>query len=168
MRVSAKVDYAIRALAELAAAPPGPPVKGERLAGAQGIPLKFLENILTELRRAELVESRRGVEGGYRLARPAGEISLADVIRAVEGPIATVRGARPEDVDYTGAAAGLAGVWIELPSYHLLHAARADLLRRLERRDAAAAAYREALALEMNAADRAFLEGRLAEVTGGG
>ena len=113
MRVSAKVDYAIRALAELAIAPPGP-VKGERLADAQAIPVKFLENILTELRRAEIVESRRGAEGGYRLARPAAEISLADVIRAVEGPIATVRGARPEDVEYTGAAAGLQGVWIEL------------------------------------------------------
>ena len=113
MRVSAKVDYAIRALAELAAAPPGP-VKGERLAGAQAIPLKFLENILTELRRAELVASQRGVEGGYRLARPAAEISLADVIRAVEGPIATVRGSRPEGVEYTGAAAALGEVWIEL------------------------------------------------------
>ncbi len=113
MRVSAKVDYAIRALAELAAAPPGP-VKGERLAEAQAIPLKFLENILTELRRAELVASQRGVEGGYRLARPAAEISLADVIRAVEGPIATVRGVRPEGVEYAGAAAALGEVWIEL------------------------------------------------------
>jgi Rrf2 family protein len=114
MRVSAKVDYAIRALAELAAAPAGPPVKGERLAEAQAIPLKFLENILTELRRAEIVASHRGVDGGYRLARPADEISLADVIRAVEGPIATVRGSRPEGVEYTGAAAGLGEVWIEL------------------------------------------------------
>ena len=91
MRVSAKVDYALRALAELAAAPPGP-VKAEQLATAQEIPLKFLENILLELRRAEIVASQRGAEGGYRLARPADEISLADVIRAVEGPIATVRG----------------------------------------------------------------------------
>src|SRR5687767_9306315 len=118
MRVSAKVDYAIRALAELAAAQlaagSAGPVKGERLAEAQAIPLKFLENILTELRRAELVASQRGVEGGYRLARPAAEISLADVIRAVEGPIATVRGSRPEAVAYTGAAAGLGEIWIEL------------------------------------------------------
>jgi Rrf2 family protein len=113
MRVSAKVDYALRALAELAVAPPGP-LKGERLADAQGIPLKFLENILTELRRAEIVASQRGAEGGYRLARPAEEISLADVIRAVEGPIATVRGSRPEDVSYTGAATALRDVWIEL------------------------------------------------------
>ena len=113
MRVSAKVDYALRALAELAVAPPGP-IKAERLATAQGIPLKFLENILLELRRAELVASQRGADGGYRLAKASAEISLADVIRAVEGPIATVRGARPEDVEYTGAAIGLREVWIDL------------------------------------------------------
>ncbi len=113
MRVSAKVDYAIRALAELAVAPAGP-VKGERIANAQGIPLKFLENILLELRRSEIVASQRGAEGGYWLAKPATEVSLADVIRAVEGPIATVRGARPEEVAYTGAAAGLREVWIDL------------------------------------------------------
>jgi Rrf2 family protein len=113
MRVSAKVDYALRALAELAAAPPGP-VKAEQIATAQSIPLKFLENILLELRRAEIVTSRRGAEGGYRLARPAAEVSVADVIRAVEGPIATVRVARPEEVEYTGPARGLQGVWIEL------------------------------------------------------
>jgi len=113
MRVSAKVDYALRALAELAVAPPGP-VKAERLANAQGIPLTFLENILLELRRAEIVASQRGAEGGYRLAKPAAEISVADVIRAVEGPIATVRGTRPEDTVYTGAASGLRDVWIEL------------------------------------------------------
>jgi Rrf2 family protein len=113
MRVSAKVDYALRALAELAAAPPGP-VTAERLAAAQEIPLNFLENILVELRRAEIVSSRRGADGGYRLAKPAAEVSLADVIRAVEGPIATVRGSRPEDVSYTGAAARLQDVWIEL------------------------------------------------------
>jgi Rrf2 family protein len=113
MRVSAKVDYALRAVVELAAAPPGF-VKAERLANAQQIPLKFLENILLELRRAEIVSSQRGAEGGYRLAKPAEEVSVADVIRAVEGPIATVRGARPEDVEYTGAAAPLREVWIEL------------------------------------------------------
>ena len=113
MRVSAKVDYALRAVTELAASPPGF-VKAERLATAQEIPLKFLENILLELRRAEIVASQRGAEGGYRLAKPAEELSVADVIRAVEGPIATVRGARPEDVEYTGAAAGLRDVWIEL------------------------------------------------------
>ena len=113
MRVSAKVDYALRAVTELAASPPGF-VKAERLATAQAIPLKFLENILLELRRAEIVASQRGADGGYRLAKPAAEVSLADVIRAVEGPIATVRGARPEDAEYTGAATALRDVWIEL------------------------------------------------------
>jgi Rrf2 family protein len=112
VRVSAKVDYALRAMLELAAA--GRRVKGEQLAGAQEIPLKFLERILIDLRHAELVTSRRGADGGYALGRPAEEISLADVIRAVEGPIATVRGVRPDDVEYTGAATALAPVWLEL------------------------------------------------------
>ena len=114
MRVSAKVDYAIRALAELAASPPGRPVTSERLAEAQGIPPKFLENILLELRRSEIVASQRGAEGGYTLARPAADVSLADIIRAVEGPIASVRGSRPDEVAYTGAAAALTDVWLEL------------------------------------------------------
>jgi Rrf2 family protein len=112
VRVSAKVDYALRAMLELAAA--GGLVKGEQLATAQGIPQKFLESILIDLRHAELVTSRRGVDGGYALGRPAGEITLADVIRAVEGPIATVRGVRPDDVRYDGVARGLAAVWIDL------------------------------------------------------
>jgi len=123
MRVSAKVDYALRATAELAAAQldseradseRAGPIKGERIATAQGVPLNFLENILLELRRSGIVASQRGAEGGYWLARPAGDVSVADVIRAVEGPIATVRGARPEEVDYTGAATALREVWIEL------------------------------------------------------
>jgi len=112
VRVSAKVDYALRAMLELAAE--GGLVKGEQLATAQEIPQKFLEAILVDLRHAELVASRRGVDGGYALAKPASEISVADVIRAVEGPIATVRGARPDDVVYNGAARALAPVWIEL------------------------------------------------------
>ena len=112
MRVSAKVDYALRAMLELAAA--GGLVKGEQLATAQGIPQKFLESILIDLRHAELVTSRRGVDGGYALGRPAGEITLADVFRAVEGPIATVRGVRPDDVRYDGVARALAAVWIDL------------------------------------------------------
>jgi Rrf2 family protein len=112
MRVSAKVDYAVRAGAELAAAGPGRPVKGERIAQAQEIPLKFLENILLDLKHAGLVQSQRGVEGGYWLARPPEEISLADVIRAVEGPIADVRGLRPEQVEYRGAAEHLRDAWI--------------------------------------------------------
>ena len=113
MRVSAKVDYALRAMVELAAGE-GSLVKGERLAAAQSIPPTFLENILLELRHAGLVASQRGAEGGYRLARPPQEITLADVIRAVEGPIASVRGGRPEDVSYEGPAVALREVWIEL------------------------------------------------------
>jgi len=112
MRVSAKVDYALRAMLELAAA--DGLVKGERLATSQAIPQKFLENILVELRKAELVSSQRGVEGGYALGRPAAEISVADVIRAVEGPIATVRGVRPEQIQYEGVAVGLGQVWLDL------------------------------------------------------
>ena len=111
MRVSAKVDYALRACAELAAAGDGP-VKGDRLAQAQEIPLKFLENILLDLKHAGLVQSQRGAEGGYWLSLPAEEISLAEVIRAVEGPIANVRGEGPQDVDYSGSAARLKDVWI--------------------------------------------------------
>jgi Rrf2 family protein len=105
------VDYALRACAELAAASEGP-VKGERIAQAQEIPLKFLENILLDLKHAGLVASQRGAEGGYWLAQPAEEIALADVIRAVEGPIANVRGLRSEQVEYNGAAASLREVWI--------------------------------------------------------
>jgi Rrf2 family protein len=111
MRVSAKVDYALRACAELAAAGDGP-VKGDRLAQAQQIPLKFLENILLDLKHAGLVQSQRGAEGGYWLSLSPEEISLADVIRAVEGPIANVRGLRPEQVEYAGTAAPLRDVWI--------------------------------------------------------
>ena len=115
MRVSAKVDYAIRAMLELAAAPPGP-IKSEAIATAQEIPRNFLENILLDLRHAELVVSQRGAEGGYRLGRPAEEISVADVIRAVEGPLATVRGVRPEEVAYSGSALALRQTWIDLRS----------------------------------------------------
>jgi Rrf2 family protein len=111
VRVSAKVDYALRAVIELAAAGEGP-VKGERIAQAQEIPLKFLENILGDLRHADIVRSQRGVEGGYWLARPADEIAVAEVVRAVEGPIANVRGVRPEQVEYAGSAERLREVWI--------------------------------------------------------
>ena len=111
MRVSAKVDYALRAVVELAAAPPGL-VKAERLATAQEIPPKFLENILVDLKHAGLVQSQRGAEGGYWLAKEPSKISVADVIRAVEGPIANVRGERPEQVEYAGAAEALREVWI--------------------------------------------------------
>jgi Rrf2 family protein len=111
VRVSAKVDYALRACAELAAAGEGP-VKGDRIAQAQEIPLKFLENILLDLKHAGLVQSQRGAVGGYWLAQPADRISLADVIRAVEGPIANVRGIRPEQVEYDGPAGSLREVWV--------------------------------------------------------
>ena len=111
MHVSAKADYAVRAAAELAAAGPGP-VKGERIADAQRIPLKFLENILSELKHAGIVASQRGAEGGYWLARPAAAVTLADVIRAVDGPLANVRGVRSEQVSYSGNAAPLRDVWV--------------------------------------------------------
>ena len=111
MRISARADYAVRAAVELAAAGDGP-TKGDALARAQDIPVKFLENILGDLRHAGIVRSQRGADGGYWLARPAGEITVADVIRAVEGPLASVRGGRPEDVEYAGAAEPLAQVWI--------------------------------------------------------
>jgi Rrf2 family protein len=114
VRVSAKADYAIRAATELAAAEGAGPVKGEQIARAQSIPPKFLENILLELRHAGLVQSQRGVEGGYWLARPSSEITIAEVIRAVEGPLANVRGTRPEALEYTGSAQALRNVWIAM------------------------------------------------------
>ena len=112
MRISAKADYAVRAMVELAAAVDEKPVKAERIATAQDIPLNFLENILGELRHAGLVRSHRGAEGGFRLAKDATEISVADVIRAVEGPLASVRGAPPEESEYRGASEALPRVWI--------------------------------------------------------
>jgi Rrf2 family protein len=113
VRTTAKADYAVRAAVELAAAADGP-VKAERIAAAQEIPVNFLENILAELKRAGIVDSRRGAAGGYLLARPAAEISLADVIRAVEGPLANVRGMSPEALAYEGSAARLRDVWVAL------------------------------------------------------
>lgn len=111
MRISAKVDYAVRAAIELAAA--GEELtKADAIARAQEIPPKFLENILGDLRQGGLVRSQRGAEGGYRLARPAEEITLADIIRVVEGPMASVRGGSPQDVEYSGSAEPLLRVWI--------------------------------------------------------
>jgi Rrf2 family protein len=112
MRISAKVDYAVRAAVELAAAPGDKPVKAERIATAQDIPLNFLENILGELRHAGIVRSHRGADGGFRLARPPEDINVADIIRAVEGPLASVRGGPPEETNYAGAAELLPRVWI--------------------------------------------------------
>ena len=111
MRVSAKADYAVRAVAELAASPDGP-VKGERLADSQDIPLQFLEHILLDLKHSGIVSARRGAKGGYWLAKPSDEVSIADVIRSVEGPIAHVQSAPPESITYTGSAKELQNVWI--------------------------------------------------------
>ncbi len=112
MRVSAKADYAVRATIELAAAEADGPLNAEKISERQGIPRKFLETILLELKHAGIVTSRRGPDGGYALARPAAEISIADVIRAVDGPLANVRGDRPERIAYEGAAIHLTQVWI--------------------------------------------------------
>ena len=116
MRVSAKVDYALRAAVELAALESDWPVKGERLASGQGIPLRFMENILGELRQAGIVASKRGAEGGYLLARGPDEISLADVIRAVDGPLANIGGLRPDQLEYEGSAAPMRDVWVAVRS----------------------------------------------------
>ena len=123
MRISAKADYAVRAAAELAAGTPDEPVKGEKLADAQGIPLQFLEHILLELKHARLVRARRGARGGYWLAKPPEEITLANVIRAVEGPLANIQDQAPEATEYGGHAKELTDVWI---------AVRASLRRVLE------------------------------------
>jgi Rrf2 family protein len=113
MRLSARSDYALRAVIELAASPQGH-ITAEQIARAQQIPAKFLEAILTQLRRSGLVRSQRGPEGGFWLAKPAREISLADIIRAIDGPLVWVRGERPENVGYAGAAEPLQQVWIAL------------------------------------------------------
>jgi Rrf2 family protein len=113
MRLSARSDYALRAVIELAASGSGH-VTADQLARTQSIPGKFLEAILTQLRRAGLVRSQRGPDGGFWLARPAAEISLADIIRAIDGQLLGVRGERPENVSYPGAAEPLQRVWIAL------------------------------------------------------
>jgi Rrf2 family protein len=124
--VTAKVDYAVRAATMLAtcAAVEDGPVKGERIAGSQAIPVKYLENILSELRQAGIVRSQRGADGGYWLARPAEEVTVADVIRAVEGPLAHVRGERAENLEYPEGTGALQELWI---------AVRASLRAVLER-----------------------------------
>jgi Rrf2 family protein len=116
MRVTAKADYAVRATVELAAGSQDSPRKVDEVAQAQGIPLSFLENILTQLRSAGIVRSQRGPEGGYWLAQPADQLTLAQVIRAVEGPLVGVRGQRPEEIEYGGSAEVLQQVWIALRS----------------------------------------------------
>ncbi len=112
MRISAKTDYAVRAAVELATVADEHPLKSERIATAQGIPLRFLENILVQLRQGGIVVSRRGADGGYRLAQPAEEITVADIIRAIDGPLAAVAGERPERLEFPGSAAPLKDVWV--------------------------------------------------------
>ena len=114
MRISAKADYAVRAAAELAEPTAGTPMPAEALARAQQIPHRFLEAILSDLRRDGIVSSRRGAGGGYVLARPADQVTVADVIRAVDGPLVYVRSERPADLEYSGAAASLLHVWVAL------------------------------------------------------
>jgi Rrf2 family protein len=114
MHVTAKADYAIRALVELADSSQVSPRKVDELARAQDIPVSFLENILTQLRSSGIVRSQRGPEGGYWLAQPSDEVNLAQVIRAVEGPLVGVRGQRPEEVEYPGSAESLREVWLAL------------------------------------------------------
>jgi len=117
VRISAKTDYAIRAVVEMAAASPdGHLVKAESVADAQQIPLRFLLGILNELRHAGIVDSRRGVEGGYRLAMPAADVTIADIIRAIDGPLANVAGVRPDALQLAGSAAPLQQVWVSLRS----------------------------------------------------
>jgi Rrf2 family protein len=116
MRISARADYAVRAALQLAASPDDGPMKAEAIADAQDIPHKFLEGILNDMRRGGLVQSQRGGNGGYRLAKPAQSISIADVIRVVDGPLVSVRGVRPPDLSYTGPAQSLLPLWIALRS----------------------------------------------------
>ncbi len=114
MRISARADYAVRAALQLAASQDDGPVKAEAIADAQDIPHKFLEGILNDMRRGGLVLSQRGGNGGYRLAKPAESISIADVIRVVDGPLVSVRGVRPPDLSYTGPAQSLLPLWVAL------------------------------------------------------
>ncbi len=114
MHVTAKADYAVRAVVELADSGQVSPRQVDEVAQAQSIPVSFLENILTQLRSSGIVRSQRGPEGGYWLARPPDEVNLAQIIRAVEGPLVGVRGQRPEEVEYAGSAESLQQVWIAL------------------------------------------------------
>jgi Rrf2 family protein len=134
MRVSAKVDYAVRAAVELAAHTGAGPLKVDAIAGAQHIPARFLENILLALRHAGLVESRRGPEGGFRLALPPEEIVVADVIRAVDGPLASVGGVRPDRLSYEGSASCLPEMWVAV------RASLRDVLEQVTLADLAAGA----------------------------
>jgi Rrf2 family protein len=140
MRISAKADYAIRAMLELALADAAVVLTCDEIGAAQGVPPKFLRNVIMhDLRRAGLVASTRGPEGGYRLARAATAISLADIMRAVDGPLATVQDQAPQDVHYSGTAEVLQPVWIAvraslrnvLDNVHLGHLAAGQLPRKI-------------------------------------
>ncbi len=135
VHISAKADYGMRALLELTASyleNPKQLVKGEAISKAQGVPVKFLEGILRQLRQAGIVASQRGAEGGYRLDRSPNEVSIADVVRALDGPLAAVRGQRPEDVEYVGPSEHLKEVWVAL------RAAMRDVLEHITLADVAA------------------------------
>ncbi len=140
MRISAKADYAVRAALELAAHHDGEPIKGERLAASQQIPLQFLEHILLELKHARLIQARRGAKGGYWLARDPAKNTIADVIRAVEGPLANIHENAPEDLHYAGSAEKLRDVWVAvraalrsvLESVTLAEISRGELPWRIE------------------------------------
>jgi Rrf2 family protein len=116
MRVSAKADYALRGVLEIAAAR-NPPVKRDEIAAAQRIPVKFLETILGELKHAGIIASQRGADGGYSLAKDAAQVTVADVIRVIDGPLAHIRDTRPESLDYGGVAAPLKDVFIALRAH---------------------------------------------------
>ncbi len=113
MRISAKADYAVRALVVLArhANPDAGPITVDRIAREGGIPPRFLEGILAAVRRAGLVDSKRGAEGGYRMARDPGEVRVCDVVRIIDGPIIQVAGRDPDEVDYPPALVGISAVW---------------------------------------------------------
>lgn len=146
MYISAKVDYATRALLTLTAAGGGP-VTGDQLAAAQNLPVRFLENILNDLRRAGVVVSHRGANAGYRLARPAADISVADIIRSLEGPLAEVHGLRPEAAIYTGAATHLREVWVAV------RASLRDVLERVSLADIVAGRLPTAVTMPLSRPD---------------
>lgn len=142
VHVSAKADYGMRALLELTLAYRQDPrrlVKGDAIGRAQDIPVKFLEGILRELRQSGIVASQRGAEGGYRLDRAPEDVTIADVVRALDGPLAAVRGSRPEDMAYDGAAEHLREVWIAV------RAAMRDVLERTTLADVASGALPQAV-----------------------
>lgn len=112
VHISAKAEYAVRALLVMAADPDNKPIPGETIARSQNMPMKFVENTLVDLRRTGLVQSQRGASGGFKLGRPANTITIADVVRAVDGPLAEVRGDRPENAIYEGPAEHLQTVWV--------------------------------------------------------